>query len=93
MTCNGEFESGLMVTERNDQDALMGMQQVSQVRLTHREDGSLVSPELVLKETVLEAPAERVERLRVLKAAIESGQYFVSSHDVAERLMRSMMRN
>jgi anti-sigma28 factor (negative regulator of flagellin synthesis) len=94
MNCTGEFELGLMTTERSDQDAFAGVQKVSQVRSTHREDGSLVSPEVSPGETLLDAAAlavHRGERLRRLKEAIDSGRYYVSANDLADRLMTWML--
>jgi anti-sigma28 factor (negative regulator of flagellin synthesis) len=93
MNGTGEFEPGFMAEEQGDQEVLTGMQHVSQVRSTRRDDGSLVSPESAPKETLLEVPGvsdRRVERLRMLKEAIDGGRYFVPSSDVAERVMASM---
>lgn len=89
-----EFEVGLMTAECGDQDTLAGIQGVSQVRCTRRDDGSLVAPEPGMEAILLEALGltdERREKLLRLKATIDGGRYFVSANDLAERLMASML--
>jgi anti-sigma28 factor (negative regulator of flagellin synthesis) len=91
MTRMGEFDTLFTAMEGNDRDAFAGIQESSQVRLTHREDGSFVSsPDDTLLQS-LGLTEERLARLRHLKAEIAGGRYFVSAGDVAGRLMDHML--
>ena len=89
-----DFEAGLMAPEGSEHEAFAGIQESSQVRLTHRDDGSFVASDSSMEDGLLETlgvSEERLVRLRHLRAEIAGGRYFVASHDVAERLMDFML--
>jgi anti-sigma28 factor (negative regulator of flagellin synthesis) len=52
-------------------------------------DAEMAADDLVAQR----APEVRMDRVLKLKAAIEAGRYFVSSEDVAERIMASMLND
>jgi hypothetical protein len=94
MTHMDDFEAGLVAPEGSEHEAFSGIQENSQVRLTHRDDGSFVASDSSLDDGLLEAlglSEERLARLRHLRAEIAGGRYFVASHDVADRLMGYML--
>jgi anti-sigma28 factor (negative regulator of flagellin synthesis) len=94
MTHLGELDAALVVTEGSGHDAFTGIQENSQVRLTHRDDGSFVTSGPSVDDTALETlglSEERLARVRYLRAEIAGGRYFVASHHVAERLMDTML--
>jgi anti-sigma28 factor (negative regulator of flagellin synthesis) len=91
MTCIGDFKAMFMGSE--NEGAFLRNQQRSEERSTDR---AFVSAEPSSELGLLEALGiadERGERLRRLKAAIASGHYHVSSSDLAERLMHSMLED
>jgi anti-sigma28 factor (negative regulator of flagellin synthesis) len=94
MSRTDDFEAGLVAPGGSVHEAFTGIQENSQVRLTHRDDGSFVTSDSSLDNGALEAlglSEERLARLRHLRAEIAGGRYFVASHDVAERLMDYMV--
>jgi anti-sigma28 factor (negative regulator of flagellin synthesis) len=93
MTRMDDFEAGLVAQVGSEHETSTGGQENSQVRLTHRDDGSFVTSDSSLDDGVLETlglSEERLARLRHLRAEIAGGRYFVASHDVAGRLMDYM---
>jgi anti-sigma28 factor (negative regulator of flagellin synthesis) len=57
-------------------------------------DQIAVDAEMAADDLVAQgAPEVRMDRVLKLKAAIEAGRYFVSSKDVAERIMASMLND
>lgn len=55
-------------------------------------DQVAVDVDLAADEVAVQAASEtRMEKVMRLKAAIEAGRYFVSSEDLAERMMASML--
>jgi hypothetical protein len=89
MTCIGDFKAMFMGSE-NEGAFVRNLPRSNERSM----DRAFVNDEPSSAPDLLEALGisdERGERLRRLKAAIASGRYHVSSGDLAERLMDSML--